>query len=82
MKALGYFVVIKKKSQTTTKVGNLDLTEAQDDTMRYVIGEVVTFGEGVKGLKEGDEVRYDKRAASEDGDGNYILKSDSIAYVL
>jgi hypothetical protein len=81
MKALGYFVVIKKQAQTRTMVGNIEITETQDDTIRFVDGEILSVGNAIEGLKVGDLVKFDKRAAHEDGEENLIIKSDSIAYI-
>ena len=81
MKAVGYFVVIKKQAQTRSMVGNLEITETQDDTIRFVDGEILSVGDAIKGVNIGDMVKFDKRAAHEDGEGNLIIKSDAIAYI-
>ena len=93
MKALGHFVVLKKLKQEATKIGGLEITESQDKDMRYVVGEIVSLGSFVNShakddsekIKVGDKVKYDSRAGHKDevdGEIYWIIKADSIAYVI
>ena len=62
MKAVNMYVVIKPIKEKENKVKGLILTEDTDDGNRYAKGEVISIGEEVKGIKEGDIIHYDKHA--------------------
>jgi len=76
MKAINHFVVVNKIKEEPAKVGGLELTEKQNKDVRYLKGEVVSVGNLVEVIKEGDIVRYDKHA------GHGIEWNDSLYYVL
>jgi len=76
MKAINHFVVVNKIKEEPTKVGGLELTEKQNKDVRYLKGEVISVGNLVEVIKEGDIVRYDKHA------GHGIEWNDSFYYVL
>lgn len=76
MKAINHFVVVNKIKEEPTKVGGLELTEKQNKDVRYLKGEVISVGNLVEVIKEGDIVRYDKHA------GHGIEWNDSLYYVL
>lgn len=94
MKALGNFVILKKIKSKKTKIGVLELNESQDDDARYALGEVISFGSFVnertnsdsEKLQVGDKVKYDSRAGhgdpQEDGTLYWVIKADSIAYIV
>ena len=44
------------------KVGGLILTEQTDEDNRYLKGKVVSIGNNVEGIEEGDVIYYDKHA--------------------
>ena len=76
MKAINHFVIVDKIKEELTKVGGLELTEKQNKDVRYLKGEVISVGNLVEVIKEGDIVRYDKHA------GHGIEWNDSLYYVL
>ncbi len=76
MKAINHFVVVNKIKEEPAKVGGLELTEKQNKDVRYLKGEVISVGNLVEVIKEGDIVRYDKHA------GHGIEWNDSLYYVL
>ncbi len=76
MKAINHFVVVNKIKEEPTKVGGLELTEKQNKDVRYLKGEVISVGNLVEVIKEGNIVRYDKHA------GHGIEWNDSFYYVL
>ena len=45
-----------------TKVGGLILTEQTDEDNRYLKAKVISIGNLVEGIKEGDIIHYDKHA--------------------
>lgn len=76
MKAINHFVIVNKIKEEPAKVGGLELTEKQNKDVRYLKGEVISVGNLVEVIKEGDIVRYDKHA------GHGIEWNDSLYYVL
>ena len=76
MKAINYFVIVDKIKEAPKKVGGLELTEKQDNDVRYIKGKVISVGDQITMLKPGDIVRYDKHA------GHGIEWKDSLYYVL
>lgn len=84
MKAINYFVVVEKIKEAPRKVKGLELTEKQDSDVRYIKGKVISVGNQIDMIKEGDFVRYDKHAGHGidwKGDLYYILKISDIVLV-
>ena len=63
MRAIGKYIVITpvKESGVKTK-GGLLLTEDNREDVRYREGKVITIGTDVVGVKDGDEIYYDRHA--------------------
>ena len=63
MKAIGKYIVITpvKESGVKTK-GGLLLTEDNREDVRYREGKVITIGTDVVGVKDGDQIYYDRHA--------------------
>ena len=63
MKAIGKYIVITpvKEAEVKTK-GGLLLTENNREDIRYREGKVITIGTDVVGVKDGDQIYYDKHA--------------------
>ena len=76
MKAINHFVIVDKIKEQPTKVGGLELTEKQNKDVRYVKGRVISIGDQIDILQDGDFVRYDKNA------GHGIEWNDHLYYVL
>ncbi len=76
MKAINYYIVIDKIKEAPKKVGGLELTEKQDSDVRYLKGKVISAGNLVEGIKDGDIVRYDRHA------GHGIQFKEKLYYVL
>lgn len=76
MKAINHFVIVDKIKEKPVKVGGLELTENQNKDVRYLKGKVISVGDVIDSLKEGDIVRYDKHA------GHGVEWGDSLYYVL
>ena len=62
MKAVNHYLVIDTIKEEPTKVGGLILTEQTDEDNRYLKAKVISIGNNVEGIKEGDTVYYDKHA--------------------
>lgn len=62
MQAINYYVVVDKIKEAPKKVGGLELTEKQNKDVRYLRANVVSVGDLVPNIKEGDVIRYDRHA--------------------
>ena len=76
MKAINYYLIVNKIKEAPKKVGGLELTEQQDSDVRYLKGQVISAGNLIEGVKDGDIVWYDKHA------GHGIQFEDKLYYVL
>jgi len=61
MKAVNHYVVVNKIKENKKSTG-LIITEENNDDVRYSKGEVISFGNLVEFVKEGDVVWYDRHA--------------------
>jgi co-chaperonin GroES (HSP10) len=63
MKAVGKRLIIEKiKEGTTETKGGLLLAESHRDDIRYIEANVLSIGDEVVGVKEGDRIFYDRHA--------------------
>jgi len=76
MQAINYFVVIEKIKEAPKTVGGLELTETQNSDVRYLKGKIISAGNKVTMLKEGDVIYYDKHA------GHGIQRENKLYHVL
>lgn len=76
MKAINYYIIIDKIKEAPKKVGGLELTEQQDSDVRYLKGKVISAGNLVEGINDGDIVHYDRHA------GHGIQFEEKLYYVL
>ena len=76
MKAVNHYIIVKKIEIGPNKVGGLILTEEVDKENRYLKAEVISIGDSVQGINEGDIVYYDKNA------GHGIQHKDKFYYVI
>ena len=76
MKAINYYIVIEKIKEEPKKVGVLELTDKQNRDVRYLKGTVISAGNLVEGIKDGDVVHYDRHA------GHGIQFNEKLYYVL
>ena len=65
MKAIGTHVIVRKVKEEIKSKSGLIVTDAHDMKIRYKLAEVLSVGDDVKDLKEGDQVYYDSAAESE-----------------
>ena len=83
MKAVNHYVVVNKIKETKKSTG-LIITEENNDDVRYSKGEVISFGNLVEFVKEGDVVWYDRHAGHgiEFGEKFYfVIKASDIVLV-
>ena len=76
MKAINYYLVVDKIKEEPKKIAGLIITEKTDEEGRYAKAKVVSAGNLVEGVKDGDLVTYDKHA------GHAITWKDSVYYVI
>ena len=76
MKAVNYYVVIDKIKQTEKKVAGLIIKEDADEDVRYSKGRVISTGNLIEFIKDGDVVWYDKHA------GHGIEFEDKLYFVI
>ncbi len=62
MKAINYFIIIDKIKEAPKKVGGLEITEKNNNDIRYLKARVVSVGNKVEHIQDGDIIRYDKHA--------------------
>ncbi len=62
MKAINYYLVVENIKEGMKDVGGLLLTEELDTDNRYLKAKIISTGNLVEGLKDGDIVYYDKHA--------------------
>ncbi len=76
MQAINDYLVVDKIKEEPKKVGGLELTESQNDDVRYLKGKVISVGDQVPVVKKGDIVRYDKHQ------GYGIQYEEKLYYVI
>tara|TARA_R100000900_G_scaffold68052_3_gene54234 strand:+ start:50 stop:307 length:258 start_codon:yes stop_codon:yes gene_type:complete len=76
MKAVNHYIIVKQIKEGPKKVGGLILTEEVDKDNRYLKAKVISIGDSVQGINEGDVVYYDKNA------GHGIQHKDIFYYVI
>jgi len=62
MKAVNHYLVIDMIKDEPKTVGGLILTDETNEDNRYLKAKVVSIGNMVEGIKEGDTIYYDKHA--------------------
>lgn len=86
MKAIGKCLIIDKlKEGTTTTKGGLLLAENQREDIRYIEAKVLSIGEEVVGVKEGDMIFYDRHAGHKieiDKDTYHVIRLGDVVVVL
>ena len=86
MKAVGKYIVITPVKETEVKTkGGLLLTENNREDIRYREGRVITIGTDVVGVKDGDNIYYDRHAGfgiELDKEKFKVIKEQDIVIVL
>jgi|TARA_R100000482_G_C5110387_1_gene140206 co-chaperonin GroES (HSP10) len=65
MKALGNWVVLKRKDEEVTDKLGLVVSDITDKGVRHKLAEVISVGKEVEDLVVGDQVYYDFAAGSQ-----------------
>ena len=86
MKAIGRNIIIEKKKEGTTRTeGGLLLAENQREDIRYVEATVLSVGEQVEGLKEKDNIFFDRHAGHKieiNKQTYHVIKNQDVVVVL
>ena len=86
MKAVGKNLIINIVKEGTTKTkGGLLLAENQREDIRYTEANVLSAGEQVEGLKEGDRIFFDRHAGHKievNKKTYHIIKNQDVVVVL
>ena len=86
MKAVGKCLIIDKIKEGTTKTkGGLLLAENQREDIRYIQAKVLSVGDEVVGVKEGDLIFYDRHAGHKieiDKDIYHLIRLGDVVVVL
>ena len=86
MRAIGKCLIIEKVKEGTTKTkGGLMLAESQKEDIRYIKAKVIKIGDEVVGVKENDEIFYDRHAGHKievDKDTYHVIKLADVVVVL
>ena len=86
MKAIGDNLIITPTQQGVEKTkGGLLLTHSQREDIRFNKAKVLTHGEDVKGINEGDEIYFDRRAGHKieiNKDTYHVIKARDVVVVL
>ena len=62
MKAVNHYLIIDMIKDEPKTVGGLILTDKTNEDNRYLKAKVISIGNLVEGIKEGDTIYYDKHA--------------------
>lgn len=76
MRAINYYVVIEKIKQEPTKIAGLIISDAMSEDNRYLKASVVSAGNLVEGVKEGDTIHFDRHA------GHGINWKDKLYHII
>ena len=76
MKAINRYIIIKNIKTEQKKIGGLIMTENTDVDNRYIKAKIISCGNLVEGLKDGDTIYYDKHA------GHGITWADTMYHVI
>ena len=62
MKAINRYIIVDKIKTEPKKVAGLIMTDETDQDNRYIKAKIISCGNLVEGLKDGDVIYYDKHA--------------------
>ena len=76
MKAINYYLIVEKVKEGPRIVGGLELTDKIDDSVRYLKAKVISAGNLVEGVNDGDIIYYDRHA------GHGVKVDDTLYQVI
>ena len=76
MKAINNYIIIEKIKDGPKKISGLIMTDDTDVDNRYLKAKIISTGNLVEGLKDGNTIYYDKHA------GHGISWKDELYHVI
>ena len=76
MKAINRYIIVQNIKTEPKKVAGLIMTDDTEVDNRYLKGTIISCGNLVEGLKDGDMIYYDKHA------GHDISRQDTLYRVI
>jgi len=76
MQAINHYIIIENIKEGPKKIAGLIMTEETDKDNRYLKAKIISTGNLVEGLKDGDTIYYDKHA------GHGISWKDILYHVI
>jgi len=76
MKAINHYVIVNKIKTEPKMLAGLIMTDDTDVDNRYIRAKIISTGNLVEGLKDGDNIYYDKHA------GHAITWKDDLYQVI
>ena len=76
MKAINHYIIVDKIKEEPKTVAGLIMTDDTDIDNRYIKAKIISTGNLVEGLKDGDNIYYDKHA------GHAITWKDDLYQVI
>jgi len=76
MKAINHYIIVDKIKEEPKTVAGLIMTDDTDVDNRYIKAKIISTGNLVEGLKDGDNIYYDKHA------GHAITWKDDLYQVI
>ena len=74
MQAINDYVIVDIIKEEPKKVSGLILTDETDEDNRYKKANIISVGNLVEGVKEGDVIYYDKHAGHDIGYNDELYK--------
>ena len=74
MHAVNDYVIVDKIKKEPKKVGGLLLTDETDEDKRYKKASIISVGNDVAVVKNGDVIYYDKHAGHDIGYGDKLYR--------
>ena len=65
MKAINHYIVVQNIKEGPKKVAGLIMTDDTDSDNRYLKAKIISCGNLVEGLNDGDTIYYDKHAGQD-----------------
>ena len=62
MQAINHYIIIEKIKEGPKKISGLIMTDNTDVDNRYLKAKIISTGNLIEGLKDGDTIHYDKHA--------------------
>jgi co-chaperonin GroES (HSP10) len=85
MKAVGSYILIREPYEEKKSKSGLILTGSEGSEMRYGKGVVLTVGDKVVAVKEGDEIYFDKRQGHQvrlEGELVGVIREGDVVVIL